>query len=75
MSQGDLRLHGAANFAKRSRCIDCEKAILDVSRTRPRQRCEVCRENHLTKIKKLSCDRMTRLKREAREAESEQKTT
>jgi|TARA_B110001454_G_C12523187_1_gene351927 hypothetical protein len=65
------RLHGSANFSQYSFCKDCKKAILDMSRSRKRSRCEICSIHHIIKIKQLSAQRVAREKREERIAEKE----
>jgi len=50
-------LQGAGFHSKRSYCKSCNQAILDLSRTRPKMRCEACSRVHLQKIKKISAER------------------
>ena len=65
MPQSDgLRLHGGANLSKYGFCKDCNKAIIDQSRSRKKARCEICTVNHIVKIKQLSSDRINRERKE-----------
>ncbi len=53
-------LHGASNFSPYSYCKDCKKPILDVSRSRKKERCEQCAINHILIIKRLSAERFAK---------------
>ena len=56
----EIKLHGASSLSKKSYCHDCSKQIIDQSRTRPRKRCEICRQLHIKKINKIHSERIMR---------------
>ena len=74
MLQGDIvKLYGASNLSKHSKCKDCNKPILDLSRTRKRARCEICRKLHIKKINKIHATRISELKRKETELRNQSK--
>jgi dihydroorotase len=46
----DGELYGAGKLSPHSFCKDCNKPILDVSRTRKKLRCKICNEVRFKKI-------------------------
>ena len=58
MQNFEVRLHGASNLSKHSYCLDCNKPILDVSRTKKKARCNVCRDIRIKKITKIHSERI-----------------
>ena len=67
------KLHGAANFSQYGFCKDCNKEILDQSRSKKKARCEICTINHIIKIKQLSSERISRENKERKLAEKQSK--
>ena len=67
MSQGNVRLMGAAIHSRSGHCKDCNREIINTSRTRPKDRCELCSKSHYAKIHKMSTEYTKKLVREKRE--------
>ena len=70
MFQGNVKLMGAAIHSRSGHCKDCNRAIINTSRTRPKARCEICSKSHYVDIHKQSAVRSTMLAKARRLAKS-----
>ena len=57
-----VKLHGAEFFSQYSRCRDCKRHIIDMSRSKKRSRCEPCAEQRMILVKRLSSKRIQKEK-------------
>ena len=58
-----IKLHGAEFFSQYSRCRDCKRHIIDMSRSKKRLRCDPCAEQRMILVKRLSSKRIQKEKR------------
>ena len=69
----EVKLHGASSLSKKSYCFDCSKPIIDQSRTRPKKRCDICKQLHIKKINKIHAERTSKLKHQENELQKMKK--
>ena len=58
-------LYGAGKLSPHSFCMDCNKPILDVSRTRKKLRCPICNAVRLKKILHFHSTRHRELRKQS----------